>query len=342
VAHADGPESPAFRAALANIDRSFARLVRRLKRRSAYEMILFVLLGDHGNKPYTTAVSADELVHRALFAHPTDADCARGNCVLVPAKGMRAKEYDVGDAEIAVGAYHGVMIWLPASRLPENVPRAFTFGRKRAKKKAKPLPQPPQRPSPMPPLSDFAAALARAPEVALVVTRGTEPGHVVIYGPSGVAEIVRLERDGEEPLYAYQIRQGTDPFGYDADPRLSRFVAAGFHAASEWLEATALTEFPDLVVQLPEFFDSPRAPDVYISPKSGFGFRSGKAAGHGALSRSEMVVPLVFAGPGVLPGQRPVARTVDLAPTLLRWFGVPFDPDTMDGGDLGIGGAPGR
>jgi len=341
VAHADGPESPAFRTALESIDRSFARLVRRLKRRGAYGKVLFVLLGDHGNKSYAKAVDATELVHRALFSHPTDADCAKGNCILVPAKGKREREYDVGDAEIAVGAYRGVMIWLPASRLPADVPRAFTLGRRKApRKKRAPVSPTLRTPIPMPPLSDFARALSRAPEVALVVTRGGEPGHVLVYGAAGVAEIVRDEREGEESLYAYRVRQGADPFGYDADPRLSAFIAGGLHSDADWLEATAKTEYPDLVVQLPEFFDSSRAPDVFLSPRDGFGFRSGKAAGHGALSRSEMVVPLLFAGPGVPHERRPVARTVDLAPTLLRWLGIPFDPDTVDGDDLGI--APGR
>ncbi|MFI5181097.1 MAG: alkaline phosphatase family protein [Thermoanaerobaculia bacterium] len=339
IAHADGPESPAFRSALENIDRSFARLVRRLRRRGAFEKILFVLLGDHGNRSYENAVDAEELVHRALFAHPTEADCANGNCVLVAVKGKKAKDYDVGGAQIAVGAYRGVMIWLPASRFPEDVPRAFTLGKKKPPKKPKAKPAAaPAAPHPTPPLSEFAATVARAPEVALVVTRGTDSGHVVIYGPGGIAEISREEQDGEEALYTYRVSQGTDPLGYASFPLLADFVAGGAHTADEWLEATARTEYPDLVVQLPEFFDSPRAPDVLLSPKNGYGFRSGKAAGHGALSRSEMVVPLVFAGPGVAHGSRPCARTVDLAPTLLHWLGVPFDPDTMDGEDLEIEG----
>jgi hypothetical protein len=29
---------------------------------------------------------------------------------------------------------------------------------------------------------------------------------------------------------------------------------------------------------------------------------------------------------------------VDLAPTVLRWLGVPFDPDSLDGDDLEIEG----
>jgi arylsulfatase A-like enzyme len=103
-----------------------------------------------------------------------------------------------------------------------------------------------------------------------------------------------------------------------------------------WRAAPAPGPYPDLVVQLPEFFDSPRAPDVYVSPAEGYGFTSGKAAGHGSLSRSETVVPLLFAGPGVVPGHRHAARTVDLAPTLLGYLGVPFDADEMDGEDLEI------
>ena len=177
VAHADGPESPEFRSALENIDRSFARLVRRLRRRGAYEKILFVIVGDHGNRSYGIDVDAEELVHRALFAHPTEADCAIGNCVLVPVKGKKAKSYDVGDALIAVGAYRGAMIWLPSSRPPEDVPRAFALRKKKTSKpspKKKPAAKGP--PAPMPPLSDFAATLARAPEVALVITRGTGGG----------------------------------------------------------------------------------------------------------------------------------------------------------------------
>jgi arylsulfatase A-like enzyme len=344
IAHGDGPESPEFRSALSNIDRSFARLVRRLKRRGAYEKILFVLVGDHGNLSYRSAADAEELVHRALFAHPTEADCGKGTCILVPAHGSRARQFDVGDAQIAVGAYRGAMIWLPTSRPPEELPRAFTTGRKKPPKPRAPATSAPSRaPAPRPPLSEFATALSRAPEIALVVTRGDEAGHVLVYGPSGASEIVREERHDAEPLYSYRIRRGEDPFGYAADPRLLPFVSGIPFAASEWLEATAPTEYPDLVVQLPEFFDSPRAPDVYLSPREGWGFRAGKAAGHGGLSRSEMVVPLVFAGPGVPPGRRAVARTVDLAPTILGWLGVPFEPDSLDGDDLEIaipGGPP--
>jgi arylsulfatase A-like enzyme len=328
VAHLSGPESPEFRATMVAIDRSFGRLLRRLRRHHLDERILFVLVADHGNRSYGTFVDANELVDRVLRANPTEADCSRGNCVLVPAT-RKAKAYDVGDAMITVGAYRGAMIWLPANRLPEEVPSAFRVPRR--KRKARP---PSSAPLKTPETSLFAATLARAPEVRLVVTRGDSPGTVALYGPAGRAEIVREDRDGLDSLYLYRVLDGDDPLGYSSSA--AGPLVGSAHEADEWLEATAETEYPDLVVQLPEFFDSPRSPDVFISPKDGYGFTKGYVDGHGSLSRSETVVPLLFAGPGVSPGVFHAARTVDLAPTLLAYLGVEYDPDEMDGEDLEI------
>jgi arylsulfatase A-like enzyme len=334
VAHVSGLESREFQATMSAIDDAFGRLLRRLRRRHLDERILFVLVGDHGNRSYGTFVDANELVNRALRANPTEADCSKGDCVLVPAR-RKDKAYDVGDAMIAVGAYRGVMIWLPANRPPEDVPSAFRAPRRKRKPRT-----PFEAPLKIPGASLFAATLARAPEVRLVATRGPSSGTVNLYGPSGRAEIAREDREGLESLYLYRVLEGDDPLGYvhsDAAP-----LVGSAQEPDEWLEATAETEFPDLVVQLPEFFDSPRSPDVFISPKDGYGFTKGYAAGHGSLSRSETVVPLLFAGPGVAPGVLHAARTVDLAPTLLSYLGVPYDPDEMDGEDLEIapGGVP--
>ena len=328
VAHVSGLESRAFREVMSAIDDAFGRLLRRLRRRHLDERILFVLVGDHGNRSYGTFVDANELVNRALRANPTEADCSKGDCVLVPAV-RKDKAYDVGETMIAVGAYRGVMIWLPANRPPEDVPSAFRSPRRKRKPRA-----PPGAPLKTPDASLFAATLAHASEVRLVVTRGPSSGTVALYGPSGRAEIVREDRDGLESLYLYRVLEGDDPLGY-SHSAAARLVGSA-HDPDEWLEATAETEFPDLVVQLPEFFDSPRSPDVFISPQDGYGFTRGYVAGHGSLSRSESVVPLLFAGPGVTPGVLHAARTVDLAPTLLSYLRVAYDPDEMDGENLEI------
>jgi hypothetical protein len=236
---------------------------------------------------------------------------------------------------ITVGAYRGVMIWLHANRPPEEVPSAFRAPRRKRRARVRP-----GVPLKVPDASLFAATLARAPEVRLVVTRGPSSGTVALYGPSGRAEIVREDRDGLESLYLYRVLEGEDPLGYSRSAAAPLVGSA--HDPKEWLEATAETEFPDLVVQLPEFFDSPRSPDVFLSPNDGYGFTKGYTAGHGSLSRSETVIPLVFSGPGVAPGVLHAARIVDVAPTVLSYLGVAYDPDEMDGEDLEIAprGAP--
>ncbi|KAA0251099.1 MAG: alkaline phosphatase family protein [Acidobacteria bacterium] len=331
VAHYDGPESAEFRKTLAAIDRSFGRLWRRLARKNAEGKVLFVLVGDHGNSSYDRAVSAEELVHRALFAHPTEADCQGEGCVLVATPPARRGRYDVGEAMVAVGAYRGAMVWLPANRPPEDLPRAFrTRRRKAARRAVRPGPRPP-----LPSASAFASALARMPELRLVVTRGPEPGSVDVWGPRGRAQVVREEGPEGEALYGYYVLDGEDPLGYQQREEVRPLVGQPL-PAEVWLTGTARTDYPDMAVQLAEFFDSPRSPDVYLTPVDGVGFRAARAAGHGSLARKEMVVPFLFAGPGVKPGRLVAARTVDLAPTLLRYLDVPFDADEMDGEDLGI------
>jgi hypothetical protein len=331
VAHDHGPDSPEFRQIMESTDRAFGRLMRRLARRKLDGRILFVLLGDHGNSPYRTAVDVEEIVHRALFAHPLESDCREDGCVVVPVPKGKDGAYDVGGAEIAVGAYRGAMIWLPGSRPPEDLPTVFRTPKKKGQRPG----APPRTSPPLPSRYGFAAALARRPEIGLVVARGERPGEVLVYGPAGEALVVTEEQEEGPDLYIYRVIAGADPLGYsDVASIRSRFGVPS--PADWWLHATAGTGAPDFVVQVSEFFDSPRSPDVWITPVAGIGFRFNRSAGHGSLTRRETVVPLVFAGPGVPAGWLEAARTVDVAPTVLRYLGVPFDPDEMDGEDLAI------
>ncbi|MBL8113552.1 MAG: alkaline phosphatase family protein [Acidobacteria bacterium] len=329
VAHYDGPDSAEFRACLSAIDRSFGRLVKRLTKLGLTNRLLFVLVADHGNAPFSTTVDATALVQATLDQYPAMANCDDESCrpVALPKTKRLRKDRDTAGAEIEVGAYRGVMIWLPSDRPLSDVPRAF---RTRKRPPAKTT----RKPRQLPPRLEFADALARRPEIQIVAARGAQEGTVVLYAAKGTSEIVREDGD-RASTYLYRVIEGKDPLGYD--PSLRDHPLPG----AAWLRATATAEFPDLVVQVVELFDSPRAPDVYLLPSPGFGFRDGRAAGHGSLSRLEMVVPLVFAGPGVSPGRRFVCRTVDLAPTLLRYLGVEFDPASMDGDDLAITAGPG-
>jgi phosphonoacetate hydrolase len=74
--------------------------------------------------------------------------------------------------------------------------------------------------------------------------------------------------------------------------------------------------------RIAQVFDSPRGPDLIVSPKAyAYGIQAGQ---HGALDVVQSRAPLVMAGPGVRPGRyRIAARHVDVAPTIARLMRFP-------------------
>jgi len=74
--------------------------------------------------------------------------------------------------------------------------------------------------------------------------------------------------------------------------------------------------------RIAQLFDSPRAPDLIVSPKAyAYGIQPGQ---HGALDVVQCRAPLVFSGPGVRRGLFKLgARQVDVAPTIARIAGLP-------------------
>jgi len=82
------------------------------------------------------------------------------------------------------------------------------------------------------------------------------------------------------------------------------------------------------------YFRSPRAGDMIVFAAPGWDFGGTHKGGHGGIRAEEdMHVPLLLAGPGVPHTRVDVARTVDLAPTLLQLLGKPV-PKDYDGQSL--------
>src|SRR5215469_9741838 len=79
---------------------------------------------------------------------------------------------------------------------------------------------------------------------------------------------------------------------------------------------------PDAYERIAQLFDSPRAPDLVISPKAyAYGIQPGQ---HGALDVVQCRAPLVFSGPGVRRGIYKLnARAIDVAPTIARFMRLP-------------------
>jgi len=87
--------------------------------------------------------------------------------------------------------------------------------------------------------------------------------------------------------------------------------------------------------RLAQVFDSPRGPDLIVSPKAyAFGIQPGQ---HGALDVVQSRAPLIFAGRGVSGGHYQLpARQIDIAPTIARIMHFP----EFDG--RGVAGEPAR
>jgi hypothetical protein len=88
-----------------------------------------------------------------------------------------------------------------------------------------------------------------------------------------------------------------------------------------YFEPQALSH-PYAYERIAQLFDSPRAPDLVVSPKAyAWGIQAGQ---HGALDVVQCRAPLVFSGPGVRRGLFKLnARQVDVAPTIAQVMGFP-------------------
>jgi len=136
------------------------------------------------------------------------------------------------------------------------------------------------------------------------------PGRIEIAAARGKAAVTR----GPEG-FSYEPLEG-DPFALGA---------LGPLTGDEALVATAASEYPDALVQLDQFFASPRSGDLLVVARNGSDLRRAYEwpehhSSHGSLQREHMTVPLLYNQTGWDP--RP-ARTVDLFNTVLKWLGKP-------------------
>lgn len=162
-------------------------------------------------------------------------------------------------------------------------------------------------------------AIHELPAVAMVAARGDD-GRVRAWSRDGS---LTVERRAEEGRKLYRIaEQSGDPLGYLRSPELNLFVRAGWHDSQAWLAATARSRCPDFVPQVAEMFDSPHTGDLVVFAAEGWLLYPNERAGHGSIFGRDSRVPMLFAGPD-LPARAeiPLARLVDLAPTLLGLLG---------------------
>jgi len=166
--------------------------------------------------------------------------------------------------------------------------------------------------------------LANQEAIELVVVRAGDNA-VRVYNKNGIGIIERIIRD-KQKLYRYRVVKGVDPLGYSTSCPAAKLMDGKYHDAEVWLKASIDTPHPDCVVQLIELSDSPRSGDIMLFARDGWDFDSPKhpsnRGGHGGIVRHEIIVPWIWAGPGIPHGRTiRAARTVNLMPTMLELIG---------------------
>ena len=168
----------------------------------------------------------------------------------------------------------------------------------------------------------------RDAEAVDVVAYRPAPNRVHLVTKKGVAELARAAADSRD--VSLSTLRGDDPLGYSAHVPPEMLLGKP-HSPQAWLQATADTQYPDLVPQIMAYFDAPRAGDIAVFAAPGWDFSNKYKAGHGGVRPVEMFTVLLMAGPGVSHERRSApVRAVDVVPTLLELLGRPV-PEDLDG-----------
>jgi arylsulfatase A-like enzyme len=162
-------------------------------------------------------------------------------------------------------------------------------------------------------------ALGRMADVLALA--GFDADHARIASQGGLAHIYLrpVDRPWSESPDAGALRAAAE-------------LLAGDGALSEELESVCYREgdYQCLVpleadrMRLLDRLDSPRTGDLLVVAKPGryFGNRSALTAEHGALSDTDLAVPLILAGGGIAPGRvSDAVSTVQIAATIAGYLG---------------------
>ncbi|MHA1264273.1 MAG: alkaline phosphatase family protein [Candidatus Helarchaeota archaeon] len=152
-----------------------------------------------------------------------------------------------------------------------------------------------------------------------------------VFSRAGKGQIQR-KFDGTIPLISYEPKEGKDPLGYHDNPKVNTLLDGNFHSFAEWLSALSTTQYPMILDQIPRLFDCASSGDILLMGKEGSSFSQKKEKGtHDTGTYICSRVPLIIAGPSVRKCTIPLARTVDIVPTILSLLKKPVPPNQFDG-----------
>ncbi|UCG15523.1 MAG: alkaline phosphatase family protein [Phycisphaerales bacterium] len=299
IGHRRGPDSPQYRRAVRNADRQIGRIRQAVASAGMTDRTCFVLLSDHGFEPVPWENCFD-LARWLRREHGLKVTNSAYDSELLEDRHRHFNQYDAvviaGGNRRAVIHLRGPAGWfdLPTRDQVDRLLHSDSQGGR--------------------------ASLVEQTGIQLAARRIEAPADssvVELVSRHGVSRVTR-RGEGDDKRYRYDVVD-TDALGDWADDTLQAFIADGWHDSAQWLAATIDSPYPDLVVQIAEMFDSARAGDIALFSPDGWDFASHDRGGHGGVTRSDMLVPMIFVGPRLPKGRTiPVARLVDVAPTILH------------------------
>lgn len=313
--------SPEYRQAIRNLDRQFGRVLGDLKRAGMLDKTVIAFVCDHGHcdTPCHGRVGdfLDSLGITAGRAEPLGEETPYADRV----------KYFSSVMSVPYGA--GDRYWTLALRKPVVIDGKETLANWLIRPSADDLCD---YPTPKRGRVNLPSLLAKEPYVD-AVAYPIAPGQVRLVRREGQVEFRRCPAEpGQPERYSYTLISGTDPLGWAGKVPASALAGEPM-TLRQWLEATYQTEYPDVGTGLLSYFDGPLAADLVAFPMPLWDFDGWRKAGHGGIRNCEMLSPMLIAGPGIPHGRLPVARTVDLMPTLLQALGKPI-PCGLDGESL--------
>lgn len=160
---------------------------------------------------------------------------------------------------------------------------------------------------------DSVHVLARGAQEALIVTHGT----------------------GNRRRHAYLVGSADqpDPFRYLEHPPTRALSCVGplvdhcFHSTTNWLDASAASDYPGAVALVTMAFKPARfAGNLMVNARRGYSFLRGQFGDHGNLDRAAMLTPLVLNGPGLsVCEESHQPRLVDIYPSVAILLGAGAD-----------------
>jgi len=305
-------------------DEHIGTIIDLYKEKGIYDKTLFVLCSDHGMAAVENHLTLDNLMHDLRF----DVFQSLKWCV-VPAWGSFESNFYVGWRRKFDRAYNSVSLWGGNSDalvyvkgqkrdddgsvveegwdidVTEEMLTAYEIGGTR--------------------INIVDKMLGYSPGIGLVFTSPEQ--HIFnVHSAAGQGQIEERERDGAIE-FRYSIVSGDDPLGYaDNHTMASHIETNAWLSDQQWLELSYLEHYPDALRRIAHSFGNANSAAMHIVGGDGWDFAPHYVAkqvlvgSNGSLNEEASLVPIMFHGPGIRSIEMPYARTVDIVPTILKYF----------------------